>query len=107
MQKIGQYVSIDNSVAIADVEGKYDLGITANVQDDLEKAYRQGCTSVRFEMANTTYIMSATERMIYKICRIYGGAKNVQIINAKGRVFAALQSAAVDKYIMVNGGQQV
>ena len=105
MQKIGQYVSIDNSVAVVDVEGKYDLGITANVFDDLEKAYRQGCTSVLFEMANTTYIVSATERMIYKICRTYGGAKNVQISNAQGRVLSALQAAAVDKFITVNGGQ--
>ena len=107
MQKIGQYVNIDNSVAIADVEGKYDLGITTSVHDDLEKAYRQGCTSVRFEMANTTYIVSATERMIYKISRLYGGPKNVQIVNASGRVLAALQTAAVDKFIMVNGGQSV
>lgn len=107
MQKIGQYVSIDDSVAVVDVEGKYDLGITTNVHDDLEKAYRQGCTSVRFEMANTTYIVSATERMIYKICRLYGGAKNVQIVNAAGRVMAALQTAAVDKFISVNGGQTV
>ena len=105
MQKIGQYVSVDNSMAIVDVDGKYDLGITANVHDDLEKAYRQGCTSVRFEMENTTYIVSATERMFYKICRRYGGANNVQITNAKGRVLAALQTAAVDKFIMVNGGQ--
>lgn len=107
MQKIGQYVSIDDSVAVVDVEGKYDLGITTSVHDDLEKAYRQGCTSVRFEMANTTYIVSATERMIYKICRLYGGAKNVQIVNAAGRVLAVLQTAAVDKFISINGGQTV
>lgn len=106
MQKIGQYVSVDNSVAIAAVEGKYDLGITTNVFDDLGKAYRQGCTSVCFEMANTTYIASATERMFYKVCRIYGGPENVQIINAKGRVLAALQTGAVDKFILINGGQQ-
>ena len=107
MQKIGQYVSINDSVAIAEVEGKYDLGITTSVFDDLENAYRQGCTSVCFEMANTTYIVSATKRMIYKVCRIYGGPKNVQIVNAKGRVLAALQTGAVDKFIMVNGGQPI
>ncbi len=107
MQKINQYVTIDNSVAIVDVEGNYDLGITAGVKDALEQAYRQGCTSVRFEMANTSYIVSATLRMIYKICRMYGGTKNVRIDNASGRVLAAISTEAMDKYIVVNGGQQV
>lgn len=107
MQKLGSFVSIDNSVAIVDVEGKYDVGITANVSDSLDQAYLQGCTSVLFEMANTTYITSATTRMFFKMGRKFGGNKNLQIVNAKGRVLAALQEAAVDKYIMVNGGQLV
>lgn len=106
MQKIRQYVSIENSVAIVEVEGEYSLGVTTCVKEELEEAYRRGCTSVRFEMMHTDYIDSAVTKLIARTNRRVG-EKNLQILNPKARVYAVFHTAAMDKFLVMNGEQSL
>ena len=104
MQKIRQYVGIENSMAVVDVKGKYVLDITDKVRSELEEAYRRGCTSVRFEMGGTDYIDSTVNKLIIRTTRRVGEA-NVEITNPKGLVVEQLTTVALDRYIK-NGGRQ-
>lgn len=103
MQRIGQYTGIEDFLAIVDVQGSYRLEVTDKVRSELEEAYRRGCTSVRFEMGGTDYIDSAVTKLIIRTMRRVG-AEKLEIRNPKGRVFAALDAAAMTKYIK-SGGQ--
>lgn len=104
MQKIGQYVGIDESMAVVDVKGSYRLEVTDQVRDELDEAYRRGCTSVRFEMGGTDYIDSAVTKLIIRTMRRVGESK-IEIANPKGSVFAALDVATLTRFIK-HGGRQ-
>ena len=104
MQKIGQYVGIDESMAVVDVKGSYRLEVTDQVSDELDEAYRRGCTAVRFEMGGTDYINSAVIKLILRTLRHVGETK-LEISNPKGRVFADLDVASMNRFIKIGGRQ--
>ena len=104
MQPIGKYVGIEDSLAVVNVKGSYRLEVTDQVRSELDEAYRRGCTSVRFDMMGTDYIDSAVTKLIIRTMRRVGETK-LEITNPKGRVFAALDVAAMNRFIK-NGGRQ-
>ncbi len=104
MQKIGQYVSVEDSKAVVAVRGDFKLEVTDRVRDELEEAYRMGCTAVRFDMNNTDYIDSTVNKIIIRTLR-HVGERMLEISNPKRSVFAALEARDLAKFI-VNGGKR-
>lgn len=106
MQKIGQYVGTEGSMAIAAVRGAFEPTITENVRAELEEAYRRGCTSARFDMTATTYADSTIIKLILHTLRRLG-EKKLEIVNPKGLVLNAFNVACLDRfYVTAGGGRQ-
>ena len=104
MQKIGKYVSIEDSKAVVAVKGGFILDVTDQVRDELEEAYRRGCTAVQFDMNNTDYTDSTVNKIIIRTLRRVG-ERMLEISNPKRNVYAALEARDLTKFI-VNGGKQ-
>lgn len=90
-------VTIDGDTAVISVMGRYDLVRTLEVEEELKKAYGQGCTKVIVDFAHTKYSDSSVNRQLKKI-RVQVGAENFQIKNATGAVLKAFKTAKLDKF---------
>lgn len=94
MQKIGQYVRMQDSEAVVEVEGAYGLCNTVAVKTELNAALQKGCTKVELDLSRTDSVDSSVvhdiSRMEQKV-----GAGNIRIINASGKVRAFLRDSAI------------
>lgn len=94
-----KYVLIEGSTAIINVEGRYDLCRTVEVQSELMSAYQQGCTKVTVDFSKTTYIDSSAVRDLVKTRRRVQ-PENFSAKNAVNVVLAALKSAKLDSWLV-------
>ena len=93
-----QYVNVQNDTAILSVMGVFRFNCCKAVEADLNTAFQNGCTKVIVDFSDTTFIDSASIRLLCDV-RDKLHAENFSARNAKGRTLTTLRAGNLDSWL--------
>ncbi len=97
-----EYITMDGDTAVIHVSGRYDLIKTAYVDKELKEAINtHNCKKITVDFSDTTFSDSAVNRQLKRAYDMVGGKDNFKIVNCKGAVLKALQTANLDKFFHI------
>lgn len=93
-----KYVTMDGDTAVVRVSGRYDLIKTLDVDKDLKEAMNaHNCKKITVDFGATTYSDSSVNRQLKRAHDMIGH-DNFLIINCKGDVLRAMETANLPKF---------